>query len=150
MKKFLMILTVLLISQISCFAINYDTTVVVTPMTEINADNVNVGDIVNFQTLENVIYNGDIAFPEGTIVQGKITKIKNNFIFGMPGILFAGDFEISDKNGVRTKLTGNAVNMGISRYWALVPGILFCLPFIFVKGDDGKLTPGNQYSLYIP
>ncbi len=150
MKKLFAILAILLFAQTNCMAISYDTTVNVSPVSEIDADKVKVGDMVRFQTLDNIIYNGDIAFPEGTIVYGKVTKIKNNFIFGIPGILFVGDFEMNDKNGSKIKLSGNAVNMGQSRYWVNIPGILLCLPCLFIKGNDAKIAPTNQYTLSIP
>ena len=70
MKKLFAILAILLFAQTNCMAISYDTTVNVSPVSEIDADKVQVGDMVRFQTLDNIIYNGDIAFPEGTIVYG--------------------------------------------------------------------------------
>lgn len=111
----------------------------------LDADNIKEGETVRFSTL-TVIREGDTAIvPAGAIVTAKVVRKKNNFIFGVPGMLTLGNFQLLFNEEV-FPLSCTVTIQGEERYAAsLIGGWLILLPF-FIKGEDAKAVEGSQYT----
>lgn len=116
---------------------------------EIDADDIKLGQLVEFTTLEPVKVNGVVVIKPGTLVTGQITKRKNNCLFGVPGEVQVGNFQVRTDKGDIVNLRGNVGDKGDNRYWVNAGLIwIVTLPMIFIKGNDGKIAPGTKEMLY--
>ena len=149
MKKFLILFFVFMFIGLDCTAsvLPSETDITIRPKQEINADYIKEGDTVIFETVENVLNDDKIVISKGTSVFGKVKKKRNNFIFGTPGYITLGDFEMRANDGSKVTLSGTISNMGTARYWTVLPGVLV-IPLLFIKGNDGKISGNTIYTLY--
>ena len=149
MKKILSIIFLLVFMPMEALSIEVpaEITVTIRPSQEINADNLRVGDTILFQTVENVMNGNDVVFKRGTEVSAIVKRKRNNFIFGAPGEILIGNFQVWADDGSRVALDGSVANMGTARYWIILPGI-FVPPLFFVKGNDAKIAPSSTFTLY--
>jgi hypothetical protein len=81
------------------------TIVVVTPMQEISSKHVAVGDHFQFQVVNDVVENGVVVIPRGSIATGTITFKTGRAIGGKSG-KFEVSFESVSANGRQFPLTG--------------------------------------------
>ncbi len=147
MKKLLSLLCSILLIQIQVCAsiLPAGTSIVVQSNKIIDADDVKTGDKVSFTVLQSVKAEGNVVIKAGTEVHAKVLKRKNNFIFGIPGEIQVGDFQILVGNNI-VRLRDTINDKGDSKYWANI-GWIFVFPLLFIKGDDGRI-PANSYILY--
>lgn len=151
MKKIITLVLTFLLIQVSACALTIPSGIIVTvqPQQEIDADDYNMGDNINFTIVQSVKYNNEILIKAGTEVTGTVTKKKNNGCFGIPGEIQIGNFRIIDKNSNVIRLRGTIVNKGESKYWANVGWIfLITIPMVFIKGQDAKIQMDMTYMLY--
>lgn len=151
MKKFLITLMVLTISllqvSVSAAVLPEKTNIIVKPKKMINADHVKEGSTVYFETVHPVTINDEIVIKPGTKVTAKVNQKKNNFIFGIPGMIEVGSFELHMSHNVIVPLQGIIEQDGTSRRWVNW-GLLFLPPMIFIKGEDGKIPTSHTIDLY--
>ena len=115
---------------------------------EIDADDVQVDENINFIVQDPVYINNKLVIKSGTLVVGQVVKLKNNSILGIPGEIQIGNFRISDSNQI-INLRGNITNKGTNRAWVNVGWFFWvALPLLFVKGNDGKISAGTFQILY--
>ena len=115
---------------------------------EIDADDVDLEQSIDFIVHEPVYVNNKLVFNAGTPILGKVIKLKNNSIFGISGEIQIGKFKLNIANQA-IYLRGTILNKGTNRSWVNVGWLfLFTLPFIFVKGNDGKIPADSYYVLY--
>lgn len=115
---------------------------------EIDADDVQVDENINFIVQDPVYINDKLAIKSGTSVVGQVVKLKNNSILSIPGEIQIGNFRISDSNQI-INLRGNITNKGTNRAWVNVGWFFWvALPLLFVKGNDGKISAGTYQILY--
>ena len=141
-------LLLLLLLQLHAGAKNIPsgTLFVIQPQKLIDADDVKIGDQVNFHISQPVKAKGENVIPVGTEVIARVVKKKNNGILGIPGQIEIGEFQIKNTNNT-IRLSGNISDSGENRYWANV-GWIFVFPLLFIKGNDGKIQPYSTYMLY--
>jgi len=149
-KLFAILLLMLLPLQAGAVVLPQGSAVVVQAQKLIDADEVKIGDNVNFTVSQPVKAHGKVVLPIGTEVTGKIIHKKNNGILGIPGKLEISEFQIVTPDNKTILLSGNVCDEGNNRYWANA-GWLFIitLPLIFVKGNDAKIQQSNYYILHV-
>jgi hypothetical protein len=149
MKKFVMSLALLAISGLS-FAqkqvtIKGGTIVPVEAVKNVRATEVRVGQNVDFQVVRDVIVDGIIAIPTGTIVKGSVYEAKRSTAFGTKGRL-----------GIRLKYlnlpSGDVVNFASSDVYiqgknrTALSIIVFCCTYLpFPCGSRAELKTGVEY-----
>ena len=149
MKKFVLSLTLLAISVLS-FAqkqvtIKAGTIVTVEAVKNVRATDVQVGQNVDFRVVRDVIVDGVIAIPTGTIVKGSVYEAKRSTAFGTKGRL-----------GIKLRYlnlpSGDVVNFASSDVYvqgknrtalSVIVFICTCLPF--PCGSKAELTTGIEY-----
>ena len=149
MKKILSVILLSLVLQSYVYAatIPSGTLVVVEPQYVIDADNLKTGDTVKFSVVQNVKVDNKVMLKSGTEVIAKATKVKNNWLLGIPGELQISDFQIVTENNEIIRLRGTILDKGTERYWANV-GWFFMFPLLFIKGNDGKIQLNTAHHLY--
>ncbi len=151
MKRFFVLLLLVLFLQIqTCAAIlPAGTLVVIQPQNNIDADDVKQGDLLSFNVVQPVKYNGNVIIKAGTEVKGTVSKRKNNGIFGIPGEIEITNFQIITKDNEIIRLRGTVIDKGDSKYWANVGWIfLITIPMVFIKGNDANISVGSNYMIY--
>ncbi len=123
------------------------TAVVVYTENEIDADDVKVGQNLDFIVQESVIIDDRTVIPSGTHVTAQVTKRKNNFILGIAGELQVGNFKIKAASDNMINLRGLIIDKGTNRAWCNI-GWFFLFPLIFIKGNDGKIPAGTYQIVY--
>lgn len=155
LKKILSILfcLVLFVSQnLTAVAQTYQipagTPITVYVAEEIDADDVQLDQNIDFIVQDPVYINNKLVIKSGTSVIGQVIKLKNNSILGIPGEIQIGNFRITDSNQI-INLRGNITNKGTNRAWVNVAWFFWlALPLLFVKGNDGKISAGTYQILY--
>lgn len=154
-KKILSILfclTLLLLQNLTAVAqtirIPAGTPITIYVEEEIDADDVQLNQNINFMVLDPIYINNKLVIKSGTSVTGQVIKLKNNSILGISGEIQIGNFRIADSNQV-INLRGNITNKGTNRAWVNVGWFFWvALPLIFIKGNDGKISAGTYQILY--
>jgi hypothetical protein len=124
------------------------TTVFVRSMETIDADEAQTGSIVNFQIVRSVKRGETTVIKAGELIRAKVASKKNNFIFGIPGKITLDGFETKAVDGTAVYLQPKIAYDGDDRYAvSLIGGLFVGLPF-FIKGEDGIIKGGNEYTLY--
>ena len=115
---------------------------------EIDADEVQAEQNIDFVVQDPVYINNKLVIKSGTTIIGQVTKLKNNSILGIPGEIEVSNFRLKDSNQI-INLRGNIVNKGTNRTWVNVGWFFWiALPLLFVKGNDGKIPVGTYQVLY--
>ena len=148
----LLICFVLLIQNLPIYAqslkINAGTPITIICEEEIDADNVQLNQNIDFVVQEPVYINNKVAIKAGTTIIGQVTKLKNNSILGIPGEIQIGNFQLLNSNNV-IHLRGTLINKGVNRTWVNVGWFLWvAFPVLFIKGGDGKIAAGTFQVLY--
>ena len=133
-------------SYCSALTLPQGTAVVVQAQKIIDADEIKEGDNVLFKTIQPIKASGKTIFNEGTEVNARVVKRKNNGILGISGELEIGEFQIVSNNNI-IRLSGTITDKGEGRYLANV-GWIFVFPLLFIKGNDAKIFTTNSYILH--
>ena len=149
MKKLVLSFTLLAISVLS-FAqkqvtIKGGTVVPVEAVKNVRATEVQVGQNVDFKVARDIIVDGIIAIPAGTIVKGNVYEAKRSTAFGTKGRL-----------GIRLRYlnlpSGDVVNFASSEVYiqgknrTALSVIIFCCTCLpFPCGSKAELTTGVEY-----
>lgn len=149
MKNFFAILLISLFihTQAMSAILPLGTAIHIQPNYEIDADKIKQGDPVEFNVVLPVKVNDKVLIKPGTLVTAQIIKKRNNFIFGVPGYIEAGNFRIHTENNEVITLRGTISDEGNNRYWCHI-GWAFLFPVLFLKGDDGKIPMNVNHVLY--
>lgn len=123
------------------------TSVTVYNSQEINADNLEKGQNIEFTVDNPVIIDGKTVIQAGTRVSAQVLNKKNNFIFGIPGEIQVGNFKLHNIGNKQIDMMGSITEKGESRYWAHI-GWLIVWPLLMVKGGDGIIPAGQRYTIH--
>ena len=134
-------------SRASEIKIPAGTAVTVSVEREIDADDVQEGQNIDFIVLDPVTIDGTPVIKSGTPVIAQVINKKNNFIFGIPGELEVGNFKLFNQNNGIINLRGSILDKGTHRAWANI-GWILVWPLLFIKGNDGKIPAGTFKILY--
>ena len=149
MKKFVLSLALLTLSSFA-FAqkqvtIKGGTIVPVEAVKNVRATEVQVGQNVDFKVTRDIIVDGIVAIPVGTIVKGNVYEAKRSTAFGTKGRL-----------GIKLRYlnlpSGDVVNFASSDVYiqgknrTAISVIVFCCTCLpFPCGSKAELTTGVEY-----
>ena len=150
MKKIIAALLLILLFQVQAHAeiLPQGTMVVIQAKSEIDADNVKLGQNVKFRVINPIKINNKILIKSNTEVLAEVTTKSNNFILGKPGKLGLDNFRIVTLDNKIIPLNGQILDEGENRYWANI-GWFFLFPILFIKGNDGKIPANVSHTMYI-
>lgn len=116
---------------------------------EIDADDVKLGQKLEFITLDPIKSNGITLIKPGTQVIGQVTKKKNNGLLGIAGELQISNFQLRTSQNKFSPLRGIIQEKGEGRAWCNFGWIfIITIPIVFIKGNDAKIAPGQYHILY--
>ena len=108
-------------------------------METINGKTNVVGERINFMVTNDIIVNGKVVIPHGTIAYGQITRAKKNGLCGQAGEIQVSVNSVAAVDGTQVILTGGTLyDEGKNK---LVLSLCLCL---LVKGGNGELTAGME------
>ena len=67
---------------------------------EIDADEVQAEQNIDFVVQDPVYINNKLVIKSGTTIIGQVTKLKNNSILGIPGEIEVSNFRLKDSNQI--------------------------------------------------
>ncbi|MGM9695165.1 MAG: hypothetical protein ACI3YC_09180 [Alloprevotella sp.] len=125
------------------------TIISVTAAENLKAADANVGDRVNFRVVRDVVVNGKVAIPSGTLVLGKVTQAKKSSCFGTKGRLSINLSHVLMSDGTTVPFTNSNVNIsGKNRTAASVVVFLFTLVPL-PCGTRAELIAGQEYEAMV-
>ncbi len=149
MKK--MILTASLIVMNLCAVAQKQVTIKagsIVPMQSVNsvkAADVNEGDLVDFQVIQDINVDGVCAIPRGTLVKGKVTEAKKSSLAGTKGRLSITIDRLNLTSGDPVFFSGTNVHIyGKNKTpLAVVTGCLIW-PCLFIPGTRAEMPAGYE------
>jgi hypothetical protein len=108
----------------------------VTPLQEITSKKVEVGEKYKFQVVADVVEQGSVAIPRGSIVVGEITWKTGRAIGGKSG-KFEIEFQSVSVNGTEIALTGTHRQEGRGNTVGALLGSMF------ISGRSAVMIPGQ-------
>lgn len=101
---------------------------------------------VEFKTVENLIINGVVVIPAGTIGKGYVYEVQKPGAFGRKGVLRIAAHEIKTINGVRVPLMKGLEGKGKTDGGAVaVAAAVTLVGGIFMKGSGIAYEPGTDF-----
>lgn len=147
--------------QLKCKLIDENAEIVkvsVYVVNSITAEDLQIGQNINFKIKEDVSRNGKIFIKKDTSVTAFIENIAKVEKYGDPEEIEAGRFITTDVDGNIVSLSGIVRKQGANRakwakpiFWAGYCTLPFGAPLMltyFVKGGKAKITPKQNYKLY--
>lgn len=143
--------------NVSSTTVYQDTLVKIKTVTELDSRKNRVGDLVVYQTAEDVYSNGLLVIPQGTQGTGKITKVRQSRNFGRDAVLEVSFDNITafDNTLIQTEMGDKAkeeTKSLVKAAGASVAGIALLGPIgvvggAFIRGSDITIPAGTE--LYI-
>lgn len=101
---------------------------------------------VDFKTSENLIVNGVVVIPAGTIGKGYVYEVQKPGGFGRKGVLRIAAYEIKTINGVKVPLMKGLEGKGKTDGGAVaVAAAVSLVGGIFMKGSGVVYEPGTDF-----
>lgn len=101
---------------------------------------------VDFKTSENLIVNGVVVIPAGTIGKGYVYEVQKPGGFGRKGVLRIAAYEIKTVNGVKVPLMKGLEGKGKTDGGAVaVAAAVSLVGGIFMKGSGVVYEPGTDF-----
>jgi hypothetical protein len=118
--------------------------VVVTPNDTLTTKSVKVGDKFKLSTVLDVMQDGVIVIPRGTVGEGTVTYRSGTGAFGKSGKMEV-EFNYLDLNGQRIPLSGKHREEGAGNTGAAVGAVVIVGVFgAFVTGHSSVITNGQE------
>lgn len=116
----------------------------------LNSNENRVGDIVEFEVVDDIIDNNLTIIQRGTKATGTITKAKKSSLLGGPGQLdFTIDY-VTAVNGRKIKLRSTQeFRKEDKRYGVAAAAILVNPLFLLIKGKNVQIDPATEFMCYI-
>lgn len=126
------------------------TPIVIKAVENISTKDIVNGSIINFAVLNDVkTKNGTLAIKANSPVTAQITFAKKKSFIGMAGDLTVSDFHTTTVDGTYVPLVGNLSQKGDDKIvLSVVLSVLICPLFLFLKGEDAKVTAGTTKPAY--
>jgi hypothetical protein len=122
-----------------------DTDLVVTPDKLLTSKTLRSGNKFDLSTAADVIWDGYVVIPRGTVGEGTVTYRKKSGSFGKPGTMEV-QFSSLILNGQRIGLTGSYRQEGQGNGGAVVGAVVAfgLVGGLLVKGHAAQITNGQQ------
>ena len=105
---------------------------------------------VDFKTVENLIINGVVVIPAGTIGKGYVYEVQKPGGFGRKGVLRIAAYEIKTVNGIKVPLMKGLEGKGKTDGGAVaVAAAVSLLGGIFMKGSGVVYEPGTNFTVEV-
>ena len=105
---------------------------------------------VDFKTVENLIINGVVVIPAGTIGKGYVYEVQKPGGFGRKGVLRIAAYEIKTVNGIKVPLMKGLEGKGKTDGGAVaVAAAVSLLGGIFMKGSGVVYEPGTNFMVVV-
>lgn len=105
---------------------------------------------VDFKTSENLIVNGVVVIPAGTIGKGYVYEVQKPGGFGRKGVLRIAAYEIKTINGVKVPLMKGLEGKGKTDGGAVaVAAAVSLVGGIFMKGSGVVYEPGTNFTVEV-
>lgn len=105
---------------------------------------------VDFKTSENLIVNGVVVIPAGTIGKGYVYEVQKPGGFGRKGVLRIAAYEIKTINGVKVPLMKGLEGKGKTDGGAVaVAAAVSLIGGIFMKGSGVVYEPGTDFTVEV-
>lgn len=125
------------------------TPVKIQTLNAISSSDAVVGTVVDFKVVDNVLVGNATVIKAGEMGSAEVVSADENAFLGEGGKLTIGNFEVKTVNGTKLPLKGTIGTKGKEKTTlALVLGILICFPFLFIKGEEATLEPGQTKVVY--
>lgn len=149
MKKLLLMMTVALMSNYAMaqqqVTIKAGTIVPMQSVNTIKAADVNEGDLIDFQVMQDINVDGITAIPRGTLVKGKVSEAKKSSIAGTKGRLTIIIDRLNLSSGEPVFFTNTYVRIfGKNKTpLAVITGCLIW-PCFFIPGTRAEMPAGYE------
>ena len=105
---------------------------------------------VDFKTVENLIINGVVVIPAGSIGKGYVYEVQKPGGFGRKGVLRVAAYEIKTINGIKVPLMKGLEGKGKTDGGAVaVAAAVSLLGGIFMKGSGVVYEPGTSFMVEV-
>ena len=105
---------------------------------------------VDFKTVENLIINGVVVIPAGTIGKGYVYEVQKPGGFGRKGVLRIAAYEIKSVNGIKVPLMKGLEGKGKTDGGAVaVAAAVSLVGGIFMKGSGVVYEPGTNFTVEV-
>ena len=105
---------------------------------------------VDFKTVENLIINGVVVIPAGTIGKGYVYEVQKPGGFGRKGVLRIAAHEIKTINGIKVPLMKGLEGKGKTDGGAVaVAAAVSLVGGIFMKGSGVVYEPGTNFTVEV-
>lgn len=110
----------------------------------IQSDLVIPGQMIDFRVVADVMADGVVVIPAGSIAKGQVMRAEKAKGLGKAGFLEVHIKSVEAVDGTRVNLTGgNIYNEGEEKQTlAIVLGILICILFLTMKGKNAMIPAG--------
>ncbi len=151
MKKILMLIAIVACSSVA-FAqekkevtIKAGTIVSLEAVNTVRASKSHVGQTVEFRVIRDVLVDGEVAIPSGTLAKGTVFEAQCNSWFGTKGRLGIKLRNLTTANGDVLYLTGSDVYItGKNRTPLSVVTTIFVWPCCFIHGSRAEMPVGYE------
>lgn len=149
MKKVLLALTLVMVSLTS-FAqkqvtLKAGSIVPLQAINQVKAADVEEGQTVDFQVVQDVNVDGICAIPRGTLVKGKVSEARKSSLAGTKGRLVINISSMNLPNGEPVFFSNTDVRInGKNRTPLAVVTGLFFWPCIFIPGTKAVMPSGYE------
>lgn len=122
--------------------INFETTSV------IKSGSMLAGQLIDFRVTRDVIADGNVVVPAGSIAKGQVVRSEKAKGLGKPGFIEVQIKSVTAVDGQEIFLSSNNVsNEGDDKSTAaIVLGILVCFLFLFKKGGEAEIPVGYNFN----
>lgn len=122
--------------------INFETTSV------IKSGSMLAGQLIDFRVTRDVIADGNVVVPAGSIAKGQVVRSEKAKGLGKPGFIEVQIKSVTAVDGQEIFLSSNNVsNEGDDKSTAaIVLGILVCILFLFKKGGEAEIPVGYNFN----
>lgn len=112
---------------------------------QVKAADVEEGQTVDFNVIQDINVNGTCAIPKGTIVKGKVSEARKSSLAGTKGKLVIDINSLILPNGEPLYFTNTHVRInGKNRTPLAVVTGLFLWPCIFIPGSKAVMPAGYE------
>lgn len=127
-----------------------NTTLDVILKVQISSKKNKVGDSIDFETAENLIINGVVVIPKGSIGKAVITEARKAGGLGRKGKLAMEAVSVKTQNGVEVPLSCSVKNAGKTDGGAVaVFAVVSIVGGIFMKGTNVTYPAGSHFTVTV-
>jgi ribosomal protein L35AE/L33A len=124
------------------------TSVYLETLNQLDSKTTFVGQTVDFRVRQDVKIGDKVAIVAGSIAKGQIMRTQKAKGLGKEGVIEIQIKSVLAADGQEVMLSGNNImNQGEEKQTqAIVLGLLICILFLTIKGEDAQVPAGYQFT----